>query len=295
MRVAIGGSTGLLGGALARHLVDNGHQVVRLVRGEVTASDQRWWDPDAGRIADPGLDDVDAVVNLAGAPIGGGRWTQTRKAEIQRSRTGSTLTIVASLKPSGRCRRFLNGSAIGYYGNTGIEVVDETSPAGRGFLAGVVGNWEAATRNSPVPATFLRTGQVLSPTGGYLGPQQALFHAGLGGRIGDGRQFLSWISLTDHVRAMAWLLADSTLTGPVNLCAPHPVTNAAFTAAYGAHLHRPTIVPMPLAMVGLMFGREFVEDALLSSTRARPAKLLNGGFIFNHPHLADALAALRDG
>jgi uncharacterized protein (TIGR01777 family) len=293
MRVAIGGSTGLLGSALARHLIGAGHEVVRLVRGEPTASDQRWWDPDAGRIADPGLTDVDAVVNLAGAPIAGGRWTAERKSEIQRSRTGSTLTIVASLSPEGRCQRFLNGSAVGYYGNTGIEVVDESSPAGRGFLAEVVSNWEGAARNSPVPTTFLRTGQVISSHGGYLGPQQAIFAAGLGGRVGDGRQFLSWIGLADHVAAMDFLLG-SDLTGPVNLCAPNPVTNARFTHDYGAFLGRPTMLPLPLPLVRLVFGSEFVSDALLSSTRVRPARLLDAGFEFTQPTLGDALEALRD-
>lgn len=291
MRVAIGGATGLLGTALSRSLVRGGHEVVRLVRGELTASDQRRWDPDAGRIDAPGLDDVDAVVNLAGTPIAGARWTKERKAAIRRSRVTSTLTIVTSLAPDGRCQRFLNGSAIGFYGDTGTASLDERDPAGRGFLAGVVSDWEGAVRHSPVPSAILRTGHVLSREGGYLGPQWMLFRAGLGGRIGNGRQFLSWISLTDHVRAMEFLLG-SDLTGPVNLTAPHPVTNAAFTRAFGRFLNRPTLVPMPLPVVGAIFGREFVREALLSGQRVLPARLSEAGFGFQHETLPEALAAL---
>ena len=197
MRVAIGGSTGLIGNALARHLLRSGHEVVRLVRGVVSASDQRHWDPDAGRIDRPGLDDVDAVVNLAGSPIGGVRWTKERKAEIRRSRATSTLTIVTQLAPDGRCQRLLNGSAVGYYGDTGTEIVDETFPAGRGFLSGVVTDWEAAADHSPVPTAKLRTGQVLTRDGGYLAMQWPLFACGLGGKIACGHQFVSWISMID--------------------------------------------------------------------------------------------------
>jgi uncharacterized protein (TIGR01777 family) len=291
MRVAIGGSTGLIGTALSRRLVREGHEVVRLVRGGVSASDQRHWDPDAGRIDAPGLEDVDAVVNLAGAPIAGARWTRERKAEIRRSRITSTLTIVTSLSPDGRCQRLLNASAIGYYGDTGTEIVDETMPAGRGFLAGVVADWEAASAHSPVPTTVLRTGHVLAREGGYLAMQWPVFALGLGGRVGSGRQFLSWISLIDHVRAVEFLLA-SDLTGPVNLAGPNPVSNAEFTRAFGRHLHRPTPMPLPLTAVGLLFGREFVREALLPSQRVRPARLLDAGFDFEYPRLDQAFAAL---
>lgn len=291
MRVAIGGSTGLIGTALARHLNRNGHEVVRLVRGSVTASDQRHWDPDAGRIDPPGLDDVDAVVNLAGAPIAGGRWTKERKSEIRRSRVTSTLTIVTCLAPDGRCQRLLNGSAIGYYGNTGTEIVDETMPAGRGFLAEVVADWEAAARHSPVPTAMLRTGHVLAREGGFLGMQRPLFALGLGGRVGTGRQFISWISLADHVRATEFLLTVD-LTGPVNLVAPAPVSNAEFTRAFGAHLNRPTPLPLPLTGVRLLFGRDFVTEALTWGQRVRPAGLLAAGFEFEHPTLSQAFAAL---
>lgn len=292
MRVAIAGSTGMLGKALAGHLAGEGHQVVALVRGHATRPDQRGWDPQAGRIDGPGLADVDAVVNFAGAPIAGGRWTAERKVELLQSRTSSTLTIVDALSPQGRCQRFLNGSAVGFYGNTGPEIVDEDSPPGTGFLAGVVAEWEAAAGQSPVPTAFLRTGHVLARHGGYLAKQWPVFAAGLGGRVGSGRQFISWISLADHLRAVSFLLA-TPLTGPVNLVAPAPVTNADFTRAFGAHLRRPTILPLPLFAVRLLYGSEFVDDALLSGTRVRPARLLSAGFQFRHGHLAEALAALE--
>jgi len=291
MRVAIGGATGMLGRALARSLVHDGHEIVRLVRGEVTASDQRHWDPDAGRIDSPGLEDVDAVVNLAGTPIAGARWTKERKAAIRRSRVTSTLTIVTSLTPDGRCQRFLNGSAVGFYGDTGSAVIDERDPVGRGFLAQVVSDWEGAVRHAPVPSAMLRTGQVLARDGGYLAAQWMLFAAGLGGRVGNGRQFLSWISLTDHVRAVEFLLGND-LTGPVNLSSPTPVTNAAFTRAFGHHLKRPTLLPMPLPVVGAIFTREFVREALLSGQRAVPSRLTEAGFTFRHGTIAEAFAAL---
>lgn len=291
MRVAIGGATGLLGTALSRRLIGSGHEVVRLVRGTPQSSDQRRWDPDAGRISGPGLDDVDAVVNLAGTPIAGGRWTKERKAAIRRSRTTSTLTIVTSLTPDGRCQRLLNGSAIGIYGNTGAEIVDEDSPSGRGFLARVVQDWEAAAAHSPISTATLRTGHVLDKNGGYLAAQWKLFAAGLGGRVGDGRQFLSWISLADHVRAMEFLLT-SDLTGPVNLVGPRPVTNAEFTRTFGDYLNRPTLIPMPLPAVSVLFGRDFVREALLAGQRVAARRLTDAGFQFEHNTLAEALSAL---
>lgn len=291
MRVAITGSTGLIGTALGRELVRGGHEVVRLVRGPVNASDQRHWDPEAGRIDGPGLDDVDAVVNLAGAPIAGGRWTADRMSAIRRSRITSTLTVVTHLSPEGRCQRLLNASAVGFYGNTGPEIVDETMPAGQGFLAGVVNDWETAAGHSPVPTALLRTGQVLARHGDFLAKQWPLFALGLGGRIGSGRQFVSWIHLDDHIRAIGWLL-NSTLTGPVNLVGPNPVSNAEFTRALGYRLRRPTPMPMPLGPVGLLLGREFVREALLTGQRVRPARLLEAGFEFEYPKLGKALAAI---
>lgn len=291
MRVAIGGATGLLGTALARRLVRRGHEVVRLVRGRAEAADERSWDPDAGRISGAGLDDVDAVVNLAGTPIAGARWTTERKAAIRRSRVTSTLTVVTALAPDGRCQRVLNASAIGFYGDTGSNPVDEHAPAGTGFLAGVTQDWEAAASHSPVSTALLRTGHVLARDGGFLGALWPLFNAGLGGRIGDGRQYLSWISISDHVRAME-LLLTSAVTGPVNLVGPRPVTNSEFTRRFAEHLHRPALLPTPLPAIGLLFGTEFVHDALVSGQRVVPARLTEVGFEFRHKSLSEALASL---
>lgn len=291
MRIAIGGASGLLGTALSRRLSRAGHDVVKLVRTPPQASDQRRWDPDAGRISGPGLSDVDAVVNLAGAPIAGSRWTKEHKAAIRRSRVTATLTIVTSLSPDGRCQRLLNASAIGYYGNTGVDPVDEKSPAGRGFLARVCQDWEAAAGHSPVPTATLRTGHVLAKDGGYLAAMWKIFSLGLGGRVADGRQFLSWVSLTDHLRAMEFLLSNP-IEGPVNLVGPHPVTNSEFTHTFGIFLKRPTIVPMPLPVVSMLYGRDFVRETLLSSQRVLPTCLLDNGFTFEHHGLTEALAAL---
>jgi len=262
-----------------------------LVRGTPRGPEDRRWDPDAGRISAPGLDDVDAVINLAGTPIAGGRWTKERKAAILRSRVTSTLTIVTSLSPDGRCQRLLNGSAIGYYGDTGSEVVDELSANGRGFLASVVRDWETAASHSPIPTALLRTGQVLARDGGYLGAIWPQFAAGLGGRIGDGRQFLSWISITDHVRAMEFLLT-AEVTGPVNLVGPRAVTNAEFTRTFADHLHRPAVVPTPLTPLKVLLGRELVRELLLGGQRVAPARLTEAGFEFRHKTLSEALSAL---
>lgn len=291
MRIAIAGASGMLGRAASRHLSRAGHQVLALVRREPTGPDERSWQPDAGRISGPGLADVDAVVNLSGAGIADARWSDHRKELLRSSRLNTTTTLVAALEPDGRCRRLINASATGFYGDTGETVVDERTRQGTGFLADLVADWEQAAHAAPVPTAFLRTGQVLSRNGGFLGKQRLLFQLGLGGRIGSGRQFLSWIHLDDHVRALTHLLT-ATLTGPVNLVAPHPVTNAAFTEAFAHSLQRPAVLPMPLFAVRLLFGSEMVDEALLSGTRVQPRRLLDDGFEFKHPGLAGALADL---
>ena len=290
MRVAIGGATGLLGTALGRALVRHGHEVVRLVRGELTASDQRRWDPDAGRIASPGLDDVDAVVNLAGASIAGGRWTKERKTEIRRSRITSTLTIVTSLSPGGRCQRLLNGSAIGYYGDTGDREVDESDPAGSGFLSDVVRDWEAAAdpaREAGIRVVHPRSGLVVAGQGGAWARLWPLFRLGVGGRLGSGRQWWSYISLRDEVRALTHLLATDA-AGPVNLTAPQGATNAEVTEAMGRLLHRPTVLPVPAKALELALG-EFSSE-ILHSARVLPTRLLASGFQFEDPTIDRALA-----
>lgn len=294
MRITIAGASGLLGRATAAHLRATGHEVLALVRREASGPDERRWDPDSGRIAAPGLADVDAVINFSGAGIADARWSVERKAELRSSRLNSTTTLAAALEPGGRCRRLLNGSAIGFYGDTGETMVDEGTPQGAGFLAQLVADWERAAHAAPVPTAYLRTGQVLTTEGGFLGKQRLPFQLGLGGRLGSGRQFLSWIHVDDYTRAIAQLL-DSTLTGPVNLCGPNPVTNARFTAAFAHALNRPALIPIPLPALRLMFGSEMVDEALLSGTRVQPRRLLDDGFEFDHPELDEALASVARG
>lgn len=294
MRIAVAGASGMLGRATAAHLRATGHEVLALVRREASGPDERRWDPDSGRIAAPGLADVDAVINFSGAGIADARWSIERKAELRSSRLNSTTTLAAALEPGGRCRRLLNGSAMGFYGDTGEAMVDEGTPQGTGFLAQLVADWERAAHAAPVPTAYLRTSHVLTTEGGFLGKQRLPFRLGLGGRLGSGRQFVSWIHVDDYTRAVAHLLT-STLTGPVNLCGPNPVTNARFTAAFAQALNRPALIPLPLPVLRLMFGSEMVEEALLSGTRLQPRRLLDDGFEFDHPQLEEALASVAAG
>lgn len=291
MRVAITGSTGLIGSALVQALRWGGDEVVRLVRHAPTSPDQRQYDPARRTIADVGLNDVDAVVNLAGASIAGGRWTEAYKKSLLDSRIDTTETIVTHLSADGRCQRFLSGSAIGYYGPTGDTAVDESSPAGHDFLADLVVAWEAAAEKAPVPTVLLRTGHVMSPRGGYIGKQLIPFQLGLGGPVADGRHIVSWISLDDEVAAIRSLL-DSDVTGPVNLTAPHPVTNARWTTALGRALHRPTVIPFPLPLARAIFGGQFVAEAMLSSQNVLPGRLTEAGFSFTDTEIEPALERL---
>lgn len=279
MRVAITGGSGLIGSALVQALRWRGDEVVRIVRQEPLGPDQRRYDPATATIEAPGLDDVDAVVNLAGAPIVDARWSDQRKHEILLSRLAATRACVGALRRQGRCRRFLSGSAIGFYGDTGSAAVDESAPAGTGFLADVVKQWEAAAEPAPVPTVLLRTGHVMTPRGGYIGKQLLLFKSGLGGRMGLGTQYISWISLDDHIAGVLHLL-DGDQTGPFNLTAPTPVTNLAFTEAVGHAVHRPTVLPVPLPALRIVFGSQLVSDALLASQRVLPSRLLESGFTF---------------
>jgi uncharacterized protein (TIGR01777 family) len=293
MRIVIGGATGLIGTALAESLEQDGHEVTRLVRRPPAGPRQVQWDP-GRRPLDPAvLSGADGVINLSGAPIGGGWWTESRKRELRGSRVGATTTLVtaiaaAAVSPS----VLLSGSAIGWYGDTGDREVDETAPAGNGFLPGLVTDWEAAAAPAAAAGSrvvTLRTGLVLSGQGGLLGPLAPLFKLGLGARLGSGGQYLSWIALADHVRAVRFLLDRPDISGPVNVTAPTPVTNAEFTAALGRAAHRPALlrVPAPLLRAGL--GELSTE--LLSGSRVLPARLLEAGFTFRYPGIDAALAA----
>jgi uncharacterized protein len=294
MRVAITGSSGLIGTALAEHLRLNDIDVVRLVRRPPAAGDEVRWDPAA---PDAGLHwsavgSVDAVVHLTGAPVAGGRWTPARKQVLRSSRIDSTAALVRILLAADAPPpTLLAGSAIGWYGDTGDRAVDETAPAGAGFLATLVRDWEAAA--GPAAAAglrvvHLRSGVVLSRTGGMLRPLLPPFRLGLGARIGAGAQYLSWISIADHVRAMTFLLGRPDISGPVNLTAPVPATNAEFTRALGAAVHRPALLAIPAWTVRFALGELATE--LLGSSRVRPARLQQAGFGFDYPAIGPALA-----
>jgi uncharacterized protein len=300
MRIAITGATGLIGSALAQNLADDGADVVRLVRrppavGSEHGAGEVRWDPAAadGGVSPESLAGLDAVVHLSGAPIAGGWWTAARKRELRASRIASTATLIRAVLAAPRPPPvMLVASAIGWYGDTGDREVDESAPAGRGFLSDLVRDWEAAARpaaDAGVRVVNLRSGIVLSRRGGMLKPLLLPFRLGLGAQIGPGTQYLSWISIEDHVRACRFLLADSQLTGPVNLTAPLAVTNAEFTAALARQLHRPAFLKAPAWLVRGALGE--LSGELLSSYRVRPARLEEAGFTFRYPQIGQAIAA----
>jgi uncharacterized protein (TIGR01777 family) len=295
MRVAITGSSGLIGSALAAALLADGQEVTRLVRRAPQRPGEVRWDPQmaGGRIAPGALDGIDAVVNLSGAPVAGGRWTQARKQLLRASRIQSTTALVSALtRAERRPSVLLSGSAVGWYGDTGDREVDESAPAGAGFLADLVRDWEAAAqpaRQAGLRVATLRSGIVLSRRGGMLGPLLPLFRLGLGARIGDGTQYISWISVTDHVAAVRYLLDHAEIDGPVNLTAPAPVTNTEFTADLARAVRRPALLRVPAPLVRAGLGE--LSGELLGSQRVLPGRLLAGGFAFSHPDLASALTA----
>ena len=296
MRIAITGSSGLIGTALRERLSTAGHDVVRLVRSASSEPGTIQWDPRAGTIDAAGLEGVDAVVHLAGAGIGDQRWTDERKAEIRDSRTLGTSLLARTLagldrKPS----VFISGSAVGWYADTGSTAVDESGAPGADFPASVAHDWEAAAApavDAGIRTVFIRTGIVLSPEGGALKKQLPIFKLGAGGRFGSGDQYQPWISIDDEIGAIEWLL-DADVEGPVNLTAPEPVTNAAFTKALGRVLHRPTFI-VPMLGPRLLLGRELADSLLLTSLRVLPGKLEAGGYRFAHPDLDGALHHLLD-
>jgi uncharacterized protein (TIGR01777 family) len=297
MRVAITGSTGLIGTALTRSLRADGHEVVRLVRGEPALPGSETavpWDPAAGTIDPTNLVGCDAVVHLAGRSIGAKRWSADEKRELVESRTRSTTLLAETLAGlDGGPRTLLSGSAIGWYGDRGDEPLTEESDPGNGFLADLCRQWEAAT--APAEAAglrvaHLRTGLVLSGEGGFLGRPVLLFKLGLGGRLGNGRQWWSWVAMEDEVRAIRFLL-DHEHAGPFNLTGPTPLTNAAFTEVLGRVLHRPTIFPAPAIAIRTLLGRELADEVILAGQRVLPRRLLDAGFEFSYPEAGPALEA----
>jgi len=295
MQVLVTGSSGLIGSALRERLQADGHRVVRLVRGPAREPDQVSWNPAGDEIDAAALEGVDAAVNLAGAGIGDHRWSEAYKREIVESRTRSTELLATTL--AGLERKpavLLSGSAIGYYGDRGDEVLDETSPPGDDFLARVCQAWEAASApaaDAGIRVALLRTGIVLSPRGGALAKQLPLFKAFLGGRFGSGRQWQSWISIDDEVGAITYLLTHD-VSGPVNLVSPAPVTNADFARTLGRVLERPSALPVPAFGPKLLLGAELAEAMLFASQRVVPRALTASGYTFVHPELEGALRAL---
>jgi uncharacterized protein len=292
MRIAITGSSGLVGSAVIPVLKSNGHQVIRLVRkGDKLKTDEVAWIPERGLTSPEKLEGIDAVIHLAGRSIAAGRWTKTEKERIRNSRVDATQRLVAQLvqlkqPPS----TFICASAVGIYGDCGDRVVDESSPIGDDFLAKVARDWEKACYpTGPIEPTFSRVlharlGLVLDEQGGALAKMLPLFRFWLGGRLGNGNQYWSWISLADVVRGLYWMLETPTAAGPYNLVAPHPVTNSQFTAALAKTLRRPALLPAPRFALQVLMG-EMADALLFTSCRVKPKNLLSDGFAFQHPEL----------
>ncbi|MEU6540297.1 TIGR01777 family oxidoreductase [Streptomyces sp. NPDC047000] len=293
LRIAVAGASGLIGGALARSLAADGHEVVRLVRRAARDEGEVRWDPEKQYVDTAGLAGCHAVVNLAGAGIGDRRWSDTYKKTLRDSRVLGTAALaeaVAALEEPPRV--LVNGSAIGFYGDTGDRAVDESAPPGDGFLSALCVEWEeaaAAAQEAGVRTVFARTGLVVSRQGGAWARLFPLFKAGLGGRLGDGRQYWSFVALHDEVAALRHLIDTDGLTGPFNLTAPNPVTNAVITAAMGRVLHRPTPFPVPAAALRLALGE--MSGDVLGSQRVLPKRLLESGFTFAFPDIEGAIGA----
>lgn len=293
MDIAITGSSGLVGTALKADLTAKGHRPIGVVRRQPKpGSDEIQWDPAAGTIDAESLNGVGAVVHLAGAGIADKRWTDARKQLILDSRVDSTTLLATTLaglaKPPGA---FVSGSAVGFYGSRGDEELTESSTRGEGYLADVTVAWEEAAQpaiDAGIRTTFARTGIVLSTAGGALAKQLPLFKFGLGGKLGNGRQWLPWISIDDEINALQFLI-ESELSGPVNLTAPAPCTNAEFTTALGKALGRPTILPIPSFGPKLLLGADLADALLFGSQKILPNVLTTAGYSFVHADIATAL------
>jgi uncharacterized protein (TIGR01777 family) len=296
MRVAVSGSTGLVGSEVVASLTAAGHEVVRLVRRPPAPGEKAVrWDPEKGEIDAAGLEGLDAVVHLAGENVGSGRWTAARKAAIRDSRVNGTRLLCDALAGLLRPPKALvSASAIGYYGDRGADVLTEESPPGAGYLPEVCREWEAASApagEKGIRVVTLRIGVALSPKGGALSQMLPPFRAGLGGVIGGGRQFVSWVALDDLVGIVLHALQTGELRGPVNAVAPRPVTSREFTEALGKALSRPTLLPVPAFALRLAMG-EMADALLLSSTRVVPRRLEATGYPFRFPELPAALRHL---
>ncbi len=296
MNILLTGSTGLIGTALTRHLQTLGHNIYPLYRNPSTAK-SHYWNPEKDQIH---LDEeikIDAVIHLAGENIADSRWSQKKKDSILNSRIHGTRLLAETISQlEHRPELFISGSAIGYYGDTGDNVVDEDSPRGSGFLSDIAAQWEAATQaaeDAGIRTIHIRTGIVLSPEGGVLQKMLFPFRMGLGGVVGTGQQYMSWISIDDVVGIITAMLDNDQMAGAYNLVAPNPVTNYTFTKSLGSALHRPTISPLPAFMARLMFG-EMADALLLSSSRVATTRLKSTGYTFADIDLTETLTRLLD-
>jgi uncharacterized protein len=290
-KIAVTGASGLIGSALCAQLKSEGHQVIKVVRRAARVADEVSWNPLKGEIDLAGLEGADAVFHLAGAGVGDKRWSAAYRSEILNSRLLSTTTIANACEQI-QPEVFISASAIGYYGETGDRSVTETDRGGEDFLSIVCREWELVANQAPSVRTVkLRTGLVLDPTGGALGRMLPIFKFGLGGKLGSGKQWWSWITLHDQIRAMIFLM-NSKIEGPVNITSPNPVTNQQFTAALARALKRPAFFPAPAFALRAVLGGFSTE--ILGSKRVMPKVLLDNDFEFDYPHLLDALTELVD-
>lgn len=293
MRVLVSGSTGLVGSALVPRLRMERHEVVRLLRRPPPLGPfEAFWDPGAGRVDVEALEGFDVVIHLSGQSLARAPWTAARKRVIRQSRIESTRLLSTSLaRVTRRPRVLIAASAVGYYGDRGDEPLTESAPPGTGFLATLCRDWEAATEpasGAGIRVVVLRTGIVLSPLGGALRAMLPIFRLGLGGPLGGGTQWLSWISLTDLLRAMEHVIAQDSIRGPVNTVSPSPVTNREFVRALGRALKRPAALSVPTFALNLLLG-EMARETLLASQRAVPERLVRTGFSFSYPDFGPAL------
>jgi uncharacterized protein (TIGR01777 family) len=293
MRVVVAGSSGVIGTELVSALRRAGHEVLRLVRRSAGAPDERTWDPPAAKIQDGALDGADAIVNLCGAPISLTRLSAARKQVIADSRVEPT-EVLATAVAEHRIPLLVNASAVSYYGDTGDRVVDESVPPGNGFLATMCQEWEAATKpaqDAGARVVRLRTGIVLGEQGGMLGPLRMLFSLMLGGRLGNGRQYMPWIHHEDEIRAIVFALENDSVRGPLNLTAPHPVTNTEFTRVLAGSLGRPAPWVVPRFALRLALG-DLADEGALASLRVIPKALQDNGFEFTYDSVEQALGSV---
>ncbi len=296
MKILITGSHGLIGSALLPELAKAGHTVIRLIRSQPkNAENEIYWDPEKEIIDTEKIEGVDAVVHLAGENIATGRWTKEKKARIRDSRVNSTKLLAKTLANlKNKPKVFASASAIGFYGNRGNEVLNEKSPSGSGFLPETSREWESATipaKQAGIRVVNLRFGVVLSTQGGALAKMLLPFKLGVGGKVGSGKQYMSWVSIHDVVGAIQYVLNNDEIKGAVNIVAPQPVTNLEFTKALGKALSRPTLFPLPAFATTIAFG-EMGDELLLSSTRVEPVRLKESGYTFQHKNIEEALRSI---